>query len=114
MAKCLDFNSIQQPVWEVTLRDDARTTFRITLPTERLIERLNTYLPELKSVANTNDGSSARVVYELAAELISCNLDGIKVTAEELRDKYRMAYSDMFVFFPAYKEFINEIESAKN
>lgn len=114
MAKMLDLNALDQPVLEVKLRDDARTIFRLTVPTTKLVERLESAKTEIDAVANSREAEKIKKLYELTAELISCNADYINVTAEELRDKYCLTFGDILVIFKAYKSFIDEIKSAKN
>lgn len=114
MAKMLDLNALDQPVLEVKLRDEARTIFRLTAPTTKLVERLDSAKDEISAVANSRDAKKIKKIYELTAELISCNADYITVTAEELRDKYRLTPTDTLVVFKAYKNFVDEIKSAKN
>jgi hypothetical protein len=53
-------------------------------------------------------------VFELIAELMNNNLDGLKFTSESLRDKYRMNFYDAIFFVRQYLVFINEISEAKN
>jgi hypothetical protein len=53
-------------------------------------------------------------IYDLAARLISCNRDFLKITGEELRDKYRMDLESAVIFFSAYLDFINDIIKEKN
>ena len=103
MAKMLDLNALDQPILEVKLRDENRTVFRLTMPTTKLVERFT-----------ARDVGKIKALYELTAELISCNADYITVTAEELRDKYRLTFGDLVVVFAAYLDFIKEINNAKN
>jgi hypothetical protein len=112
--KMLDFNAIQQPTWPVKLRDDAQTVVNILTPSVGLLDRLTAAVPELQEVAKTKDGRTVRAVYELIAEIISCNDDGFTFTAEELRDKYRMTLLDVFKFVAGYLEFVKEMQDAKN
>lgn len=114
MAKMLDLNALDQPILEVKLRDVERTIFRLTTPTTRLVERFTAAKDEIKSVAQTKDVEQIKNLYELTAELISCNADYITVTAEELRDKYRLTFGDIVVIFAAYFDFIKEFNNAKN
>lgn len=112
MAKILDFNALERPTLEITMKDTDRTKIRVTTPTERLYERLLVASAEL---AHVKDAAAIRATYDLAAELISCNLDGLIVTADELKDKYRLTWdTDLIVFFSAYLDFIHEIKNAKN
>lgn len=112
--KMLDFNAIQQPTWQVRLKDAAQTVVNLTAPTVELVDRLIAAAPELQDVAKTKDGSAIRATYELIADLMNCNLDGFTFTAEELRDKYKMTLIDVFHFAAGYMEFIKEIQDAKN
>ena len=114
MRKTLDFNSIEKPVLVITMKDDAHTEISVTSPTEELIERLQANASAITEATKEGTAESIRVVFTLMADLINCNLEYIKVTAEELRDKYRMKLYDATVFFSAYMDFIDEIKTAKN
>lgn len=114
MAKVLDLNALDQPVLEVKLRDEQRTIFRLTTPTTSLVERFISAKEELAAVAKTRDVQQIKKLYELTAELISCNAEYITVTAEELRDKYRLTFGDLVVIFAAYLDYIKEFNNAKN
>ena len=110
----LDFNALEQPALELTLKDKDRTVVRATVPTEDLIERLMVAGAELQEVINSNSGETIRALFGLIAELMSCNLDGLTFTAEDLRDKYNMKLYDATIFVKVYLEFIQELQSAKN
>ena len=114
MAKMLDLNALEQPIFEVKLRDEAHTVFRLTTPSTRLVERFTAAKDEIKALAQTKDVEQIKNLYALTAELISCNADYITVSAEELRDKYRLAFGDIVVIFAAYLDFIKEFNNAKN
>lgn len=114
MAKILDLNALDQPILEVKLRDEKRTIFRLTTPTTKLVERFSTAKAEMNAVAKSKDVEKIKKLYELTAELFSCNADYIDVTAEDLRDKYRLTFGDLVVIFAAYLDFIKEINNAKN
>lgn len=110
----LDFNALEQPTLELTLKDKDKTVVRATVPTEDLIERLMAAGAELQEVLNSNSGETIRALFGLIAELMSCNLDGLTFTAEDLRDKYNMKLYDATIFVKVYLEFIQELQSAKN
>lgn len=112
--KKLDFNALEQPVLELTLKDEARTVVRATAPTEELVERLMSASAELQKVINDNTGETVKALFDLIAELISCNVDGITFTAEDLRDKYGIKLYEATVFVKVYLDFIQELNSAKN
>lgn len=112
--KKLDFNALEKPVLELTLKDEAKTVVRATAPTEELVERLTAAAGELKEVMDKGNSEAIRALFGLIADLMSCNLDGQTFTAEELRDKYNMKLYDAAVFVKVYLEFIQELNSAKN
>ena len=112
--KKLDFNALEKPVLELTLKDEAKTVVRATAPTEELVERLTAAAGELKEVMDKGNSEAIRAMFELIADLMSCNLDNLTFTAEELRDKYNMKLYDAAVFVKVYLEFIQELNSAKN
>lgn len=113
MRKTLDFNSIEKPTLELRMKDEARTKITVCTPTQALIEELEANYSSIKEAANGTEESIA-IMFTLMAKLINCNLEGITVTAEELRDKYDMEFIDALLFFSAYMEFIDDIKTAKN
>ena len=112
--KKLDFNALEKPVLELTLKDEAKTVVRVTAPTEELVERLTAAAGELQKVINDNTGETVRSLFELIAELMNCNIDGLTFTAEDLRDKYGMKLYEATVFVKVYLDFIQELNEAKN
>lgn len=114
MVKTLDFNALEKPVLELTLKDKDRTVVRATAPTEELVERLMSASSELTKVVKDDTGETIRALFELIAELMNCNIDGLTFTAEELRDKYGMKLYEATVFVKVYLDFIQELNSAKN
>jgi hypothetical protein len=109
----LDFNSAQRPTLELTMMDDARTILRVKTPPESMIQELQNMSAELRKL-ETGDGDAVGMIYDLAARLMSQNRDYIKVTAEDLRGKYRMAVEDLILFYSAYLDFINTLTNEKN
>ena len=114
MAKVLDLNALDQPILEVKLRDDNRTIFRLTVPTVKQYERFIAAKNEMSNIAKNQRPEQIKKIFELTAELMSCNADYITVTAEELRNKYRLKFGDIVVIFAAYLDFIKEFNNAKN
>lgn len=114
MAHSLDFNSIKKPVLRLTMKDEARTVIRVTTPRASLIDRLVANLDDLESILRGKDKESIKAAFDLVADLISCNLDFLTVTGDELRTKYGMELDDMVIFVNAYLDFINELQNAKN
>jgi len=114
MRKTLDFNSIERPVLEITLKDADRTRLSLVAPTEALIEKLQANTSSINEAVKAGTAESIKVVFELMADFVNCNLEDQTVTAEELRTKYRMRLEDAVIFFGAYIDFIEEIKNAKN
>lgn len=114
MAKILDLNALDQPVLDVRLRDDKRTVFHLTAPSVKLYEKFIAAKAEVGEIAKTRNEEKIRKLFELTAEIVSCNTDYITVTAEELRDIYRLKFGDVVIIFAAYLDFLKEINNAKN
>lgn len=114
MAKVIDFNAIEQPTIEVVLRDAARTKLTVTAPDLALIEKLTANKEIIKEACNGKDEKALAEAYNIAADFMNCNKEGIKLTGDELRTKYGVSYSLLFVFLVNYLEFIDEIKNAKN
>ena len=114
MSKIIDLNALEQPILEVKLRDQARTIFRLTTPTTKLVEKFVAAKAEVADAAKTHNEGKIHMLYELAAEIFSCNEDYKTVTAEELKDVYRMTFHDLVVVFAAYLDFIKGLNEAKN
>ena len=114
MAKTLDFNSYRRPTLLLRMKDEDQTKLHVTTPTVELVEELRVNLTELQAALVGNDAKASRAVYDLAAKLINCNLDGVETTGEELATKYEMNLEDMTMFFTVYMDFLAEIKNAKN
>ena len=114
MGKVLDLNTVTLPTLELTLQDEAKTCVHVTLPTEGLINELEALSPELQPIMARGDREGVEEIYNLAAKLISCNLEGRTITGEDLRGVYRMKLESAVVFYSAYLDFINDIIDAKN
>lgn len=115
MAKVLDLNSVEQrPTLELTLQDKDRTTLLVTIPTEGLVNELESMGPELTTVLAKGDKEGVDQAFDLAARLISCNRNGKTITPDELRTVYNMSFESLIVFMSAYLDFIEEITHLKN
>ena len=114
MAKGLNFRKFAQPTLPINMNDAEETLFTLTAPTVELVERLEANQDELVAIFKQGNRESLDEIWSLAADLISCNREGRKVTVEELKGRYGMGYRMLFVFLEAYGEFIAEIEAAKN
>ena len=114
MAKSLNFRAFAQPTLKVTMNDVDETVFTLTAPTVELVERLQANQDALLATFKKGDEESLAEIWNLAADLISCNREGRHVTAEDLKGRYGMGYKMLFMLLEAYGEFIAEIETAKN
>lgn len=114
MAQGLNFRKFAQPTLPLNMNDAEETRITVTSPTVELTERLEANQDALVAVFERGDRESLDEIWKLAADLISCNREHIKVTGEELKGKYGVSYEMLMAFFTAYTEFISEIESAKN
>jgi hypothetical protein len=114
MAKGLNFRNFEQPTFPINMNDAAETLFTCVAPTVELIERLEANKDTIIAVFGAKDRASVEELWKLTADLISCNREGRKVTAEELKGKYGMSYSMLGAFIVGYGEFVNEIKYAKN
>lgn len=114
MPAIIDFNSYRRPELVLVMKDIENTTVHVTTPTKQLVDELRANLQELQNTLAKQDKEASRMIYLLAAKLLSCNLDGIIFTSEELARKYSLNMEDMAIFYTAYLEFIEGIEKAKN
>ena len=114
MAKTLDFNKLNTPVLPLVMCDPDQTVIKVSTPSEALIEELQATLPELEPLLASGSKDAVEACYDLAARVINYNRSFIKVTAGELRDKYKLGLEHLVAFFQAYIDFISEITNAKN
>jgi hypothetical protein len=114
MAKGLNFRNFNQPTLPIQMNDAKETLFTCVAPTVELVERLEANQDAIIAVFKKGDRECLEELWKLTADLISCNREHRSVTAEELKGKYCMNYQMLFAFLVAYREFIDEIESAKN
>lgn len=115
MSKSLDFNAIQKPTLKLTMKDDARTVVNVSAPSLDFVERAQALDPVIKKLQKGGDAREVfRKIYEFYAEVLSDNEDGLKVTADELRNVYKLSLMDLFALQAIYMEFIDDIKNAKN
>lgn len=112
--KVLNFNEIQRPTLELTMRDKAQTVIKVSTPSIGLLNELQEMLPEFTSTAKSGNKEAIMAIYDLAARLINCNHSFIEVTGEELMEKYKLDLDYMQLFFSAYMDFVAEIFNSKN
>lgn len=113
MARVLDLNSVQESLLDLSLRDEARTVVHLDIPNEALINELENVGPELKKT-ESGDAGAIGVIYDLAARLINCNLDGFRATGEELRSHYGLHLVAVLTFLSGYMDAVDELIKRKN
>lgn len=116
MAKITDLRALSAPSMTVVLPDDLGTTVHVTAPTLELVEYLRENAQGIFGVLRGEEGDERmkQGVYDFAAKLINCNLDGFNTSAHELATKYSMNMQHLQVFFTDYVDFVSEIQNAKN
>lgn len=115
MSRSLDFNAIERPTLDVTMRDEARTVLHVSAPTEAFVEEMEALAPtitKMKTGGNTHELFAK--MFEFFAKILSYNEEGLKVTAKDLRDVYKLTLVDLFALYGEYMAFIEELQSAKN
>ena len=110
----LNFNRYRPPIMEVELLDKNRTIIHITPPTVDLQEELRASQNDLSALLTGGDEEKRKALFDLAARLMSCNRNWLKITPEQLQKKYNIDVEDLVIFYEQYTEFITRIEHAKN
>lgn len=114
MGKALDFNTAVRPTLALTMKDEDKTVIRVCLPNQALIEQLEAAAGELTEIMGKRDRSTINALWNLAADLISCNMTGLSVTARDLQDVYNLGLDDMILFYGAYFDFVQSVKLEKN
>ena len=114
MAKGLNFRNFSQPTLPLNMNDAEETLFTVTAPTVELTERLEANQDAIIAAFGKGDRTTLDEIWQLAADLISCNREHRSVTVAELKGKYGVSYEMLMAFYTAYTDFITEIENAKN
>lgn len=108
------FNRHRPPIWAVEMPNEEGTILHIVPPTVDLQEELRATSGELSALLAGGNDAIREGIYDLAARLMSCNRDLVKVTPETLRKTYTLDTEDLVEFFHGYVDFIKGIEQAKN
>lgn len=115
MSRALDLNAIEQPTLDITMRDKDHTVFHLSVPSVEFVEKLEALKPVMaKMKKGGNAIESVKKVYGFFAEIFSHNEDGIRVTAEDLRDVYRVNLLHIVQIYGQYMAFIEDMTNAKN
>lgn len=114
MSESYSFSAHRPPVLEIELPDKKKTVVHVTPPLLKLIEEVTERMPDLLDLHTKSAPERARASFDLAARMMSCNLDGMTFTAEELRDVYGLTRYDVIGFFKLYIDFLAGLKDAKN
>ena len=106
------FNRHRPPILPIEMPDES--VIHVALPTVDLQEELRASAGDFNALLSGGNDEKREALYDLAARLMSCNRNMLKVTAEDLRKTYRIDTEDLVEFFHAYVTFLQGIESAKN
>lgn len=110
----LDFNRYRPPILKVHMMDADHTILHIVPPTVALQEELRTASDTLVSLLRGGEEDQRKGLISLAARLMSCNRNGITISADELAQRYKLDTADLAIFYDRYVEFLTNIENAKN
>ncbi len=114
VKKVLDLNTLQRSVFAITMCDEDKTELTLNPPTEGIMNELQALAPELEAILEKGDKAGTQASFELAATLLSCNNENIRIAPEELSSKYNFNYEILVIFFSEYLDFISEITNEKN
>ncbi len=113
MTKPLNFNNSRKKYLTVILNDEKNTTLLVGTPTKAIMNELIALQKEINSMGDGEvDMESLELLYELSATLMSRNKTNTKVTKEQLENTLDL--EDIFTFFTAYMEFIEDVSKGKN
>lgn len=112
MINNFDFNAIQQPTMKITLPNKEHTEITLTIPKTSLVERLGAASDELNEIFAKKDASTINQVYQLFAEILSCNQEYREFTADELKEY--LNFDHIAAFCLAYIKFLDSVKKAKN
>ncbi len=108
------FNKYRPPILSIEMPDEEGTVLHIVPPTVDLQEELRATAKDLNALLAGGEDDKRVALFDLAARLMSCNRNMLKITPESLRKTYRLDAEDLVGFYEAYVSFLTGIENAKN
>jgi hypothetical protein len=108
----LDFRSVQLPSLKLTFENG--DVIHVMPPTKGMLNRLRAMEAEAKSLYGKSDKETMHKVYDLFAELMSANEEGITLTGKDLNLKYHLKLLHIITFREKYIAFVQSITNAKN
>ena len=107
----LDFRKSKKTYLNVTLPDEKETKLAVLQPTKELFTKMIEMSSRVSAV-NGSDLSALDEVYEVCAELISRNKQGVSYTKEQVEKL--LDFEDIVLFLNTYSTFVGEIMRGKN
>ena len=107
----LDLRNHNKTYLKLTLPDEKETSLRVMQPTKELFTRMTEMSVRVGGMTG-NDLDALSEVYEVCAELISRNKEGIAFAKEEIESI--LDFEDIVVFLRTYSTFVSEIVLGKN
>ena len=115
-----DFTSLQEPRLPVKLgykdgegRLQNVQVLNVKAVDVALMKRLLATAQELKAT-KTHDEKYILRVFDIVADVLSCNDEQVVITGAQLHDTYKMSFVAAVKFVGAYMAFVNEVAAAKN
>ena len=114
MAKALNFKTITKRYLTVTLNDEKGTTLMIGTPTKKVMDGLLVLQETFKGVEDGDEVAKSMMddLYQACADIMSNNKTRSRVSVDMLSDIFD--FEDIFLFFNAYMEFVEETVASKN
>lgn len=107
----LDFRKTKKNYLKVTLNDASETNLSIMQPTKELFEKMLAMSDEVGRMTGA-DLDALDEVYEVCAELMSRNKEGLIVGKSNL--EATLDFEDIVTFLQAYSTFVAGIVHGKN
>lgn len=105
MANTFDFNKLKKKTFSIVLNDENNTRLSLQTPKKKI-------MTEFLDMSTNTSNVSMDDIYNITAEIMSCNTEGKTITGAELENQ--LDFEDILAFFKAYTEFINTLSSVKN
>lgn len=109
----LNLNTAKRPVFTLTMMDDAETTLHVKVPDMDMFKEIQSMSSELDALSDDSP-EAEDAIYDITARILSCNREGLTVTAEELRGKYKMGLEEVLLVYGSYADFLTDIVKEKN
>lgn len=107
----LDLRKHRKSYLKLTLPDEEETKLSVMQPTKELFGKMTDMSANIGTMTGS-DYTALDEVYEVCAELISRNKEGVYMTRAQLEEL--LDFEDIVVLLRTYSEFVASIMSEKN